>query len=225
MAPPGINHPYFTRISNTLYILHVPDAGYKKLLHVGQIMAYLSFDQYIRKHGGAKISLFPGIPIGFLDFALAFNSGKCSSDLREVSVCVIDDQGKEITPATGSSLSLVDFRIRPEQCSFPPPRPKDAIPKEYTAIIEQFTIQTAMDNKCKKEFFDKREAKRQRMFKRPRKDKKLEDSFNLIDAVTTGFDISSSEASSSSLHEHESTYPSHELESPFIADTFLTMQG
>ena len=159
MAPPGIDHPSFTWISNTLYMLCAPEAGYKKLLHIGQIMAYLSFDQYIRKHGGLKISSFPGIPISYLNFTLTFNSGKHSGDSREVFICIIDSQEEEVTPATGPAATLSDFHICPEHCGFPPLPPIDTVPKEYAMVIEQFAIQTATSNKHKEEFFEKTEAK------------------------------------------------------------------
>lgn len=155
MAPCGINHLYFTRLNDTLYLLRSPKEKYKKLLHVGQIMAYLSFDQYVRKHNGGKLSSFPGIPLSYSDFALTFNAGKHASDLREVSLCTNDDQGNDVIPVTGLVITLSDFHIRPEHCGHPPPPPKDTIPKEYVTVMEQFAIQTATSNKRKKEFFKK----------------------------------------------------------------------
>ena len=122
-------------------------------------MAYLSFNQYIRKHSGIKISSFPGIPISYPDFALTFNSRKCSEDSREVSVCIIDNQGEKVTPATGPAVTLSNFCIHPEHCGFSPPTPRDAVLKEYSVVMKQFAIQTATSNKHKKEFFEKREAK------------------------------------------------------------------
>jgi hypothetical protein len=73
----SIQHPRFLRISKHQYAINNPDSTHRWYVHVGQIMNYMAFDKFLRE--GKNLSDFPGIPLGYVDFAVAFNTDRhCS---------------------------------------------------------------------------------------------------------------------------------------------------
>ena len=67
----GIKHPSFVRISKTEYALVDSQNQFRSILHVGQIVKYLAFDQALRE--GKKITRSTERPYGYLSFANMFN--------------------------------------------------------------------------------------------------------------------------------------------------------
>jgi hypothetical protein len=160
---PGIDHPRFTRLNKTHYVVTNPDSVHQWYIHVGQIMDYLAFDKYVRTHG--SINGFPGVPTGFLHFALAFNTGKYPSDKRSISTVFIDSTlGDDIHPAE-NPVFLENFYITPEQCGLSSPR-NTGVSEAQAYVFEEYATMHATRNKRKREAFQERENKRHSLFGR-----------------------------------------------------------
>ena len=128
----GIDHPSFTRLSPTHYLIN-DSSGSNTLpitIHVGQIADYLAFDEQLRTHG---ISELQSIPHGFDDFAYLWNIGAHTNDDRQVSrVYVSEDSSGYSVDATTTPVLVTDFFITPDQVGLaipsnpirdsPPPR-------------------------------------------------------------------------------------------------------
>ena len=156
----GIQHPRFLRISQHQYAISNPDGAYQWYVHVGQIMNYLAFDKFI--HEDKKLSNFPGVPLGYTDFAVAFNTGTCTSDKCQLSTYTHTSTGDHIIKS-GNPVFLEDFAITPEQCGFAAPR-RDGLSEAQAFIFEDYATSQAYKNKRRREQFEAREAKRQNLF-------------------------------------------------------------
>ena len=69
----SIRHPSFDRISKSKYAFISNGKTSRSLVHSGQIMEYLDFDQFL--HDGNNIYSNTDKPLGYEDFADAFNTG------------------------------------------------------------------------------------------------------------------------------------------------------
>ena len=123
--PRGINHPFFTRLSPTHYLVRDKSSNNSlpSTLHVGQIADYLTFDEQLRAHG---ISELQSIPHGFDDFAYLWNIGASKNDDRQISrVYVSEDTSNYSVDATTTPVLLTDFFITPEQVGLATPSSTD----------------------------------------------------------------------------------------------------
>ena len=110
----GIDHPSFTRISPTHYLINDPAAS-KALpgtLHVGQIADYLTFNEQLCTHG---ISELQSVPHGFDDFAYLWNIGTNDNDYRQISRIFVSEADGYSVDATTTPVVLTDFFITPDQ--------------------------------------------------------------------------------------------------------------
>jgi hypothetical protein len=114
-----IQHPRFIRISRPQYAINNPDGTHHWYVHVGQVMNCLTFDKFIRE--GKNLVDFPGVPSGYVDFAIAFNTGTSPHDKRRLSTYLNSSTGDHVVSST-TPVFLDDFHISPEECSFTPPR-------------------------------------------------------------------------------------------------------
>ena len=120
----GIDHPSFTRISPTHYLVNDPAAS-KALpgtLHVGQIADYLTFDEQLRTHG---ISELQSVPHGFDDFAYLWNIGTSDNDYRQISRIFVSEADGYSVDATTTPVVLTDFFITPDQVGLVDPSSPD----------------------------------------------------------------------------------------------------
>ena len=81
----GIRHPQFLRLTKTEYVVNNPEAWRHDIVHVGQISTYLTFDKLLR--GNRTITNSTDIPIGYMDFAIIFNTGKHPHDKQRRVLC------------------------------------------------------------------------------------------------------------------------------------------
>ena len=126
-------------------------------------MDYLAFDLHIRTYG--TVAGFYGMPIGFIDFATAFNTGKYPNDKRTISTVLTSPTlGDSITPSV-CPVSLQHFYITPKQCGLSAPR-QNAIPDAHAYVFEDYATMHAMRNKRRKEAIRERENKRHNLFGR-----------------------------------------------------------
>lgn len=109
-------------------------------VHVRQIKNYLAFDKTIRE--GNNISNFPGIPLGYIDFAIAFNTGTLPNDMCCVSTYLPSSTGDHVI-ASDCPVYLEDFHITPEQCGLPPPR-RPGITEAQSLIFEDYANNQAL---------------------------------------------------------------------------------
>jgi hypothetical protein len=160
----SINHPRFTRINKNQYVINNPDCRHRWYVHVGQVMNYLAFDKYLRE--GKNLADFPGIPLGYTDFAIAFNTGTPPHDKRQLSTCISTFSGDHITKSD-NPVYLQDFHITQEQCGLVNPR-RNRLTDAQILVNEQFAADQAFRNNRRTEHFQKREDKRNMLFDKPK---------------------------------------------------------
>jgi hypothetical protein len=156
----GVNHPLFTRISPLVYLMKDLDYPVHTTIHVAQIAEYVQFDEELRAL--SKTSHFTSVPIGYLEFSNAWNSGADPDDLRRFSTIYLadDPERNDAYPST-YPIQLSAFHITPAQAGIhsentqPQSDPLQAdIAHEFAAIM--VTCQ-----------------KKQRLFEEQRKEKKV----------------------------------------------------
>jgi hypothetical protein len=108
------------------------------LLHVGQIAAYLLFDERMRQSG--TVHHRQAMPLGYLEFAAVWNEGALTGDPRRLSTFFLPEgaEGYTINLST-VPIPIADFDITPEQIGlspdpvFAPPRaPRYDPPRDKT---------------------------------------------------------------------------------------------
>ena len=117
----GIKHPSFVRISKTEYALVDSQNQFRSILHVGQIVKYLAFDQALRE--GKKITHSTERPYGYLSFANMFNRDAHPRDSRRLSTYVSTTPGHFYVIKSTNPVFLHEFRITSDQCGVDVPRP------------------------------------------------------------------------------------------------------
>ena len=111
----GIRHPSFRRVSPTRYTLgSVHD--YRYIIHVGQIVEFLDFDQTLRN--GRKVMKSSEIPLGYEQFADLFNDGAHPKDKRRFSTLTYlsSKNGPPIIEKSQHPVTAHCFRITTSQC-------------------------------------------------------------------------------------------------------------
>jgi hypothetical protein len=117
----GVNHPYFTRISSTHYLIDPPVNELTSTVHVGQIADYIKFDDQVRTKGLSKIQ---SMPFSYDDFAYYWNdaSGANESDPRRISrVYVLEGSPSYQVNLSDTPVFIKDFFITPDQVVLLPP--------------------------------------------------------------------------------------------------------
>ena len=136
----SIQHPRFLRLSKTEYAIDNPDSRHRWYVHVGQIMNYLAFDKVLRE--GGNVSDFLGIPLGFFDFATAFNTGMYPGDKRFISTYTIGVT-TDLIIKSELPVYLEDFFITPEQCGLSPPR-RDEMTEGQAFVFKAYATGQAL---------------------------------------------------------------------------------
>ena len=134
------HHPWLFCISDTLYFITQP--GERTSLHVGQISNFLDFDRTLR--AGLVITPTTNVPLGYNDFAMAFNSGRNLNDRREMSLIVTAADGTHHISRSRHPVNQHDLAITPEQCGFRVQQPVCETSTNPSALItrEYATIAT-----------------------------------------------------------------------------------
>ena len=140
----GIRHPSFTRISPTNYLMRDPDYPIHTTIHVAQIADYVRFDEQLRAQ--RSLTGITAMPIGFTDFAAAWNDGSDSNDPRRFStVFFSEDPVHNSVDLSTYPVPLSDFFISPTQAglaadvlnsaNLPSPSLQADINQEFTALM------------------------------------------------------------------------------------------
>ena len=161
----GVNHPAFSRLSATSYLLKVPDGPFSVTLHVGQVADYLHFDERVRAKGG--IDSFQSIPLGFIDFATIWNSGVRNGDPRRLSKIFLSE-----TPELGhfvelphTPVCLTNFFITPEQVGLGPDLRNDSTSAGVqNEIMQEFATMMMDKRRSQRRGYEERREKRLRLF-------------------------------------------------------------
>ena len=109
----GVDHPRFTRMLPTHYLLSDPNQSLQTTIHVGHIANILIFDVEIQAQGG--ITGLQTMPLGFSEFSAIWNMGAQPNDSCHISQVILATDDQLITPST-HLVRLSDFHVTPEQC-------------------------------------------------------------------------------------------------------------
>ena len=74
----SINHPSFTQVSPTIYLVKQPNYPIQLSIYVAHIAEYIQFNKQICEDDNT--SHYQSVPIGFFNFCNAWNSGVASDD-------------------------------------------------------------------------------------------------------------------------------------------------
>ena len=196
----GIRHPSFQRVSPTRYTLG-SDHDYRYIIHVGQIVEFLDFDQTLRN--GRKVMKSSEIPLGYEQFADLFNDGAHPKDKRRFSTLtyVSTRNGPPIIEKSTHPVTAHCFRITTSQCGLETSNPFGVSDEQALLILGQFASSSA-EEKVKKTNFalervEKRKAITKATFekqpeqppkKRKRDNKQRKHYFDNPDESTASFD-------------------------------------
>ena len=108
----GINHPLFTHISPTNYLMK--DTAYPIHTTIHVLAEYLTFDEHLREYGNT--AQFNSVPLRFIDFCNTWNAGVLSDDPCRISTVYLadDPNNNQIDPSI-HPVVLQDFHISPTQ--------------------------------------------------------------------------------------------------------------
>jgi hypothetical protein len=223
----GIQHPRFTRFSETEYTVSNPVSAHRWYVHVGQIKTYLAFDKHLRDR--KRISNFPGVPLGYSDFVTAFNTGAYPQDERRLCEYTLSSSGDHVK-LSNKPVFLRDFHITREQCGLAPPA-QETQSEAQQLIVNEFAVSQALNNQRKREGFNTRERKRQSIFTEtgPYRNKGKSRRFNPTATTTNYVDRSRDDPDLEVFddHDHDAPYdfpapintpPRHSSEAP-VAST------
>ena len=160
MPLPCVNHPNFERVSKTHYIVtNFGNQNQRALIHVGQIYQYIAFDNYIRANEQNPYN-YPGVPVGFTDFVLLYNSVASAPD--KFSLYLPGTNGSDsMIAASIHPVTLRHFHITPQQCGLGDPGISSHAQK---LIMERFAVEQARKSRIHEEKFIDRENRRQSLF-------------------------------------------------------------
>ena len=162
-GPRGVAHPFFTRLSPTIYRLRYTDYDISTTVHVSQIAEYLRFDEEIRKHH--KTCRFTSYPLGYLEFSRIWNEGAPPNESRRVSILRLADDSRdnEIEPSD-NPIHISDFHITAAQVGLTADdefRPSLA---SQNNIAHEYANLMAEKQRRQREFIEERRQKRIRAF-------------------------------------------------------------
>lgn len=111
----GIDHPNFIHLSPTHYKVFSPDYEFPAMIHIEHLANLLGFNAAIRARGG--LMDLTTIPLGFTEFALAWNTGVHANDPQHISEVFLSTKHQDSVTSTSSHpVHLSEFHITPEQC-------------------------------------------------------------------------------------------------------------
>ena len=117
----SIDHPRFTRISATHYLLRNVDGYLNYTIHVGQVADFVNFNQTLREP--VELSQLRSMPLGYLEFAHLWNSGVHPGDPRRLSIISKPEDDTPNIIVSKEPISLSDFVITQQQVGLSGPEP------------------------------------------------------------------------------------------------------
>jgi hypothetical protein len=114
----GVDHPRFTRISPTHYLLRNSGNFFNLTIHVGHIADFLNFEKSIRAQSG--LADLKSMPLGYLEFADLWNTGVYEGDPRRLSYYSYAENAEEPTIyLSPNPVALESFYITQQQVGLP----------------------------------------------------------------------------------------------------------
>ncbi len=154
--PPSrcVNHPSFTRISPTHYLIRNVNNYVDVTVHVGQVADYLNYEQQFRAQ--KNLTDFKSMPLGFLEFAGLWNDGIPAGDSRQLSHFWYPDESTVPTIVISTTpVNSDDFFIAPEQVGLgsPPPAPQPELVRDplHDDIMKEFAVVVMEQRRLKRE--------------------------------------------------------------------------
>ena len=165
---PCVNHPLFTRISPTFYLIRDPEYPIHTMVHVGQITEYIEFDHEIRASDGR--ATFRSVPIGYSEFSATWNANTSNNDPRRFSTIFLGANPKdnEANPST-HPIQLHEFFISPEQTGIAVNTTDQASAAVQSDITQEYAALMAAKQKKQRQQYEERQKKRMLAFSAPAK--------------------------------------------------------
>ena len=162
-GPRGVNHPYFTRLSPTVYRLRYVDYAISITVHVAQIAEFLRFDEEIRKYH--KSSQFNSYPLGYLEFSNVWNEGAPPDDPRRLSILRLADDPKDNTiEPSETPLHISDFHVTAAQVGLTADDEYRPSAASQNNIAHEYANLMAEKQRKQREFIEERRQRRIRAF-------------------------------------------------------------
>ena len=158
--PTQFRHPLIYRRGKLEYVVKKPGTARNDLIHVGQVAKYLAFDRDLRH--SKSIADIREVPMGYMDFAKAFNDGKSLDENCELSTIVVVNNEEHIIKSW-VPLTLNHLGITAEQCGIPPRRQEDdsaAVFKDYATMKAKETQRRDEANQRRDEAIKARQERR-----------------------------------------------------------------
>ena len=155
----GVNHPNFTRISPTNYLMQDPDHSIDALIHVGQLAEYIKFDEQLRRRG--SLTGFRSMPIGFSDFCVAWNNGTALDDPRRF--CEVFLYGKpedHVVNLSDDPIHLSEFHVTPEQTGLQVENSNQPPAALQADINQEFAALMVAKQKRQRQYYEDRQEKK-----------------------------------------------------------------
>ena len=159
----GIKHPSFVCLNKTEYALVDSNNQFRSIIHVGQIVKYLLFDQSLRE--GKKLYEDTERPYGYLSFAQMFNRDAHPRDLRRLSTYIVNSSGQIHVIKSGNPVFIHEFRITSDQCGVDVPRP--ALTDDQAAVFQEYATTMANQSAKRRKAIQERHEKHRDIFRKP----------------------------------------------------------
>jgi len=159
----GVDHLCFIRISPTLYLMCKPDYALQTAIHVGQIAEYLKFDKQVCARFG--LSGLQSMPLGYTDFAIAWNHGAQANNSRRLSTVFLakNPEHNVVQPST-HPVFIWDFYITPEQAGLITDVPATMTTNLQSEITQEFATIMLERRRSQRRDYKERKEKRLQTF-------------------------------------------------------------
>ena len=157
----SVDHPLFSRLSPTTYLMRDPDYTIGNTIHTGQVALYLQFDEQLRRNRDP--TSLRSIPSGYMTFSDTWNDGIAPGDARRMSTIYLSDDPQDyyVTPST-HPITLRDFYITPAQTGSVVNQPFNDTGR--TEVINEYAVMMAARQKKQRQSFEERQQKRLQTF-------------------------------------------------------------
>jgi len=146
-----------------LYLMREPDYALQTAIHVGQIAEYLKFNEQVR----ARFSLsgLQSMPLGYTDFAIAWNHGTRANDPQCLSTVFLakNPEHNVVQPLTHPAF-IPDFYITPEQARLVADVPATMTTDLQSEITQEFATIMLERRRSQHRGYEERKEKRLQTF-------------------------------------------------------------
>ena len=161
----SINHPSFTRVSPTTYLIKQLDYPILLSIHVAQIAKYIQFDKLIWEDDNA--SHYQSVPIGFYDFYNAWNSSIAPDDPHRFSTFYYaEDLAQNTIFPSPYPVQLHEFYITPAQANATHSNSNQMFNSLQSDINQEFATIMVAKQKKEHQSFEERKQRCTCIFKK-----------------------------------------------------------